>query len=551
MTSVVRTLVVLALLLAVATPSRADIGVILLEPIGLLGLFTRVGHAATYLSNVCPDASPVKMRLCLPGERGGVVSRYAPFSEREDYDWAIVPLEAYLHGLDSAELAPIIATRNLQDVVERYNFDRLFSAALTSHSNGDLPSGQWKATLANRYVRSLYIFSVQTTPEDDAAIVDEFNAVPNTSCFNFFYGNCSNQTKRVFKLVLPNTIGDRVGGMTMEAPKGLVKALANHALEHPEHRLRVQRWPQLPGTFPRSRGVLFPMENMYKSLVLAPWWYFGGFREVAAGAIFYHQVISPFNVRSTARAFISPRAASLTREQRRLRQRQDELRRAFASAAIKSEPFTRLAEIEARVSRRLDQVQTELRAEVDRVEGSTHEWHARRREFRTGVRALADTGLLPRDVAPWFERFRQNGELSRRLTQHFESEGQFSIGGGESEGLGPWLSLPLEGARRSGTGISRAELLSGDPRVAVLVLAAAIDGSVNGPRSRRDDLASVDELLALFAQAIETLERDPAQRLGLVSGAGADTGSTGEGSSSASTFSSGSSCHSCRQRGHE
>jgi hypothetical protein len=66
---------------------------IVLEPIRALGFFTRVGHAGTYLSNICPDGSPVRMRVCRPGESGGVVSKYAPLSEDEDYDWAIVPFE--------------------------------------------------------------------------------------------------------------------------------------------------------------------------------------------------------------------------------------------------------------------------------------------------------------------------------------------------------------------------------------------------------------------------------------------------------------------------
>jgi hypothetical protein len=40
-------LLVISFVLATATPSRADIGVIVLEPIGALGFFTRVGHAGT------------------------------------------------------------------------------------------------------------------------------------------------------------------------------------------------------------------------------------------------------------------------------------------------------------------------------------------------------------------------------------------------------------------------------------------------------------------------------------------------------------------------
>ena len=86
-------LLALSFALATPTPSRADIGVIVLEPVGALGFFTRVGHAGTYFSNICQDGSPIRMRLCLPGESGGVVSKYSPLSEHEDYDWAIVPFE--------------------------------------------------------------------------------------------------------------------------------------------------------------------------------------------------------------------------------------------------------------------------------------------------------------------------------------------------------------------------------------------------------------------------------------------------------------------------
>jgi hypothetical protein len=125
-------LLVLSVVVATPTPSRADIGVIVLEPVGALGFFTRVGHAGTYLSNICQDGSPIRMRLCLPGESGGVVSKYWPLSEHEDYDWAIVPFEEYMHGLASADFAPMIGTPKLQSAIERYSFGPLFSPALKS-----------------------------------------------------------------------------------------------------------------------------------------------------------------------------------------------------------------------------------------------------------------------------------------------------------------------------------------------------------------------------------------------------------------------------------
>jgi hypothetical protein len=93
-----------SLVLAIASPVRADIGVIVAEPVSVLGFFTRVGHVATYLSRICPDGSPIKMRVCLPGDRGGVVIRSSRLSEHEHYDWAIVPFEEYLHGFASPEI---------------------------------------------------------------------------------------------------------------------------------------------------------------------------------------------------------------------------------------------------------------------------------------------------------------------------------------------------------------------------------------------------------------------------------------------------------------
>ena len=43
------------------------------------------------------------------------------------------------------------------------------------------------------------------------------------------------QARRIFDLILPNieVIGDRTGGVTMQTPKGLAKALGDLAVPHP------------------------------------------------------------------------------------------------------------------------------------------------------------------------------------------------------------------------------------------------------------------------------------------------------------------------------
>ena len=266
MSTTPRRLLALSVVPAMASPVHADIGVIVAEPVSALGFFTRVGHVGTYLSNICPDGSPIRMRVCRPGESGGVVIRSSTLSENEDFDWAIVPFEE--------------------------------------------------------------------------------------------------QAKGIFDLILPHATGDRTSGMTMQTPKGLAKALVSRALEHQELNLRVRRYPQVPGTFSRSRDVLFPMENTYRNIAFAPYWFWGGFREFALVAMFYHEVISPFDVLESSRDFMSARAADLTLEQHRLRKHQDVIRLALTSTQHNARESARLSALNASAFRRLEQIQREKKAEV-------------------------------------------------------------------------------------------------------------------------------------------------------------------------------------------
>jgi len=113
------------------------------------------------------------------------VIRSSTLSENEDYDWAIVPFEEYMHGFTSLDLAPLFGTRRLQYALERYDFGPVLGRALSITAAGAVPDGQWKAALATRFDRSIDVFSVETTPAADAAIVAEYYAPPNKSRFDF------------------------------------------------------------------------------------------------------------------------------------------------------------------------------------------------------------------------------------------------------------------------------------------------------------------------------------------------------------------------------
>jgi hypothetical protein len=210
----------------------------------------------------------------------------------------------------------------------------------------------------------------------------------------------------------------------------------------------------------------------------------------------------------SSRDFISPRAAQLTLEQHRLRRRQDEVRLVLASARTLSSGWFRLAELNAAVFRRLGEIRTEKQAEVSQVAGSQAQWHALDMEFRTMVRALSERRFIPEALRAPFAQFEPNGRLSEPLLDYFETSGDFYV---DAE-RGPWITLPLVEGEKHSTGLSRSQILAGDPRVALLVLAAIIDYNLYESEGHREDIEYVHGMFALFRQASDTISRQAGGR---------------------------------------
>jgi hypothetical protein len=91
--------------------------------------------------------------------------------------------------------------------------------------------------------------------------------------------------------------------------------------------------------------------------------------------------------------------------------------------------------------------------------------------------------------------------------EYFDANGQFFVA---VDGRGPWISLPLAGGELASTGLSTSHILSGDPRLAALVLAAVIDYNLSQSPARREDIEYVERIFALFRQAIDAIGRQPA-----------------------------------------
>jgi len=250
-------------LFAALAGAHANAAFLLAEPHGPKGKFNPTGHAAVYLSSVCAD-SPIYLRPCEAGEAGVVISRYKKIS---GYDWLAIPLVPYLYAVGSIEEIPQSADRQLVDALrDRYRREHLMDFA-PDDENGEPPQGNnWNQLVGAAYVRTIYGFEIETTPEQDAAFIERWNQRDNRSRFNLLYSNCADFAAAVMNFYAPHSVRRNyfadVGIMT---PKQVAKSLVRHARKDGRLELSSFVIPQVPGSIKRSTPVVGVAEGLVKS----------------------------------------------------------------------------------------------------------------------------------------------------------------------------------------------------------------------------------------------------------------------------------------------
>ena len=165
------------LLAACAPEARANVTVLLEEPYSYDGALAGTGHTAVYLTRVCA-ATPVTLRRCNPGEHGVVISRYTRIA---GYDWIAIPLVPYLYAVENPEDIPLYADPKLvaflRDQYRRAHLEDIAPDA----PGGEMPKGDWYELVGSSYDRTNYGFEIETTPEQDDALIAWLNSRPNRS----------------------------------------------------------------------------------------------------------------------------------------------------------------------------------------------------------------------------------------------------------------------------------------------------------------------------------------------------------------------------------
>jgi len=248
--------------LACAGLASASATLLLEEPYGRMGFFTATGHAAVYLSGVCAD-TPLVLRRCAPGETGIVLSRYDGVGR---YDWVAIPLIPYLYAVERPEDVPLFANAKMALFLrDRYRRKHLEDIAPDA-KNDEIPGGNWYQLVGSSYDRTIYGFEIETTPEQDDALIRKYNSSPNVSHFHLVSNNCADFAKDVLNFYYSKSLHrSLVADIGITTPKQMAKLLTKFSDRHPELESSRLIISQVPGSMPRSSAVHGVVESFFTS----------------------------------------------------------------------------------------------------------------------------------------------------------------------------------------------------------------------------------------------------------------------------------------------
>ena len=128
------------------------------------------------------------------------------------------------------------------------------------------PPGTGIQLIGSSYDRTIYGFEIETTPEQDDALIRKLNSSPNRSHFRLVSSNCADFAKDIINFYYPKSLHrSLVADAGITTPKQMAKMLTKFEARRPEMRLSRTVIAQVPGSMPRSSTVHGVVESFLKS----------------------------------------------------------------------------------------------------------------------------------------------------------------------------------------------------------------------------------------------------------------------------------------------
>ncbi len=441
--------------------ANASVGVVLNESLNTsVDKITGTGHSAIYFSRICPD-SPVRLRLCRQDEQGSVMSNYINIGEDQPFEWNIASLSMYLYGVEDPRDRPVFGSFTIKHLLE----ERYRTKYLTSYCE-EAPcatsyKAEWREMVAATLIRSIYIFVVDTTVEQDRKLIAEFNASPNKNHFNGITNNCADFTRRVINTYFPHaTNRDYINDFGMTSPKAIARSFTRYALRHPEANFRVQHFAQVPGTIKRSSECRSGTEQLYHSKkCLIPMIIFAdhGLPVVAASYV----LTGRFNPEHELEEYPTAEATEIRQEIQLANDQKDKAR-----------------------AKHLKLVQEQKRA---RVVGTSEEW----KEYREALHSITEEAIR-REIVP------DRKDLNR-FFKHIDEAGTPLVDGNGAL----WMEIADGDGTTSKVGLSESNALApiSDSRLAYRLILERINYVLKSPKHSRETMFEFEKDWTLVQSA--------------------------------------------------
>lgn len=289
------------------------------------------------------------------------------------------------------------------------------------------------------FIRSLYIFVIDTTVEQDKELIAEFNDAPNKNHFNGVTWNCADFTRHVINTYFPHAVNpDYVNDFGMTSPKAVARSLTRYALRHPELNFRVMHFAQVPGTIKRSTEVRAGTEQLYRSKkFLVPMLVFADYELPAVAATY--MLTGRFN---------------------------PEHEFEHHPATVKDAAHTR------------QQLEVDLPDKQARSVGTSSQWKEYHKALDSIVKEETQSGVVhgKKELDHFFKRFDEAG------TPKVDEDGA------------SWMEI-VENGRLIRVGLSADNVLSqgSDPRLACELLLARAQNFLKSPKHRRETILEFDQ----------------------------------------------------------
>jgi hypothetical protein len=443
-----------------SSPAYADVGVLLNESLDTsVARITGSGHSAVYFSRICAE-TPVKLRLCRADEQGSVMSNYTTLGEDQPFEWNIVPLSVYLYGVEDPQNRPLFGSQKIKHALEeryRTNFLAGYCDSPTCRASN---KAEWREMVGATLERSIYIFVVETSVEQDRAFVAEFNARANQNHFNGVTQNCATFSRSVINTYYPHaTRADYLNDFGLITPKAIARSFTRFGERHPEAHLRVLHFAQLPGTIKRSTECRNGTEQLYHS------------KKLLVPMILFANHELPFM------------AASYLLTGRFNAEHELEQHPTAEASDIKVE--IREAKAENDVSRE-EQLEAVVDRESAQLVGTAQEW----KQYREAFGSLTNDAIT-REIIP-------NYDFLGRLYKYLDRAGTLSV---DANGA-LWLDLS-QGGKPSKIGLSASNIFASgsDSQWAYALTLARADHYLKSPKHSREIMPEFKNDWALLEAA--------------------------------------------------